>query len=100
MKHDPARRTLVTAITAALAVDATVMRSREVLSRAQTFLQETKVRRVEAEETLSKALAEHGENLASAFASGASPNVDGMVRAARARLVDADDELAGATAAF
>jgi hypothetical protein len=46
------------------------------------------------------ALAEHGETLASAIASGASPNVGSMVRAARTRLFDAEDELAGATAAF
>jgi hypothetical protein len=100
VKHDPARRTLVTAITATLAVDAAVTRSHEVLGRAESFLRQAGVRRVEAEEALSKALAEHGESLASAIARGASPNVGGTVRAARTRLIDAEDELAGATAAF
>jgi hypothetical protein len=100
MKHDPARQVLAAAVAAASTADAAVMRSREVLSRAEIFLRQAGVRHVEAEEALSKALAEHGETLASAIASGASPNVGGMVRAARARLVDAEDELTGATAAF
>jgi hypothetical protein len=100
MKHDPTRQALAAAVAAASTADAAVMRSREVLSRAEMFLRQAGVRHVEAEEALSKALAEHGENLASAIASGASPNVGGMVRAARTRLIDAEDELAGATAAF
>jgi hypothetical protein len=100
MKHDPPRQALAAAVAAASTADAAVMRSREVLSRAEIFLRQAGVRHVEAEEALSKALAEHGETLASAIASGASPNVGGMVRAARTRLIDAEDELAGATAAF
>jgi hypothetical protein len=100
MKHDPTRQALAAAVAAASTADAAVMRSREVLSRAETFLRQAGVRHVGAEEGLSKALAEHGETLASAIASGASPNVGGVVRAARARLIEAEDELAGATAAF
>ena len=100
MKADPARQALAAAIAAASAASAAVMQAREVLSRAEAFLQQAKVRHVEAEDALNKALAESGENIASSLiASGASPNVGGMVRAARARLTDAEDELAGAKAA-
>jgi len=100
VRHDPARQALAAAIAAATSADAAAAHSREVLARAESFLNQAKVRRVQAEEALSRTLAEHSENLVSAIASGASPTSGAEVRTARARLADAEDELAAAIAAF
>jgi hypothetical protein len=99
VKHDPTRQALATAIKAASTAHAAATQAREALSRAEAFLQQAKGRHVEAEEALNKALAEQGESLASAIASGTAPSVGGAVRAARTRLIDAEDEVAGAKAA-
>lgn len=100
MRSDPARQALAAAIAAASVAEAAHERARTVLARAEGFVEQAGVRRVEAEEALSKVLAEQGDNLASAIASGSSTDVGGAVRTARARLIDCEDELEAAKAAL
>lgn len=97
---DPAREALAKAITTAEQADAAVTRARAILGRAEGFVKEAGVRRVEAEEALAKAIAGQGEALAKAIGAGGSTVVGDTARAARARLVDADDELEAAKAAL
>ena len=100
VRPDPARVALASAITTAEQADAAADAGACHSGPSGGVRPRGRSSESRGEEALAKAVADQGEALAEAIGAGASTVVGDTVRAARARLVEAEDELEAAKAAL